>query len=199
MPKTLHSIDVSVALVDVIPCKKYPCAGVGMQRFSCQYPVLDANGSCAHVGHCRVAFRSLLPLEGPLQAMLEQEKSRSDPATVALGSLVSNTYSSPAAAELASCSLATKVSGDPARWPADHANHIIVSIQNIQLRGAWADSAWNSFQVFWNLLDNVVDTKAEATRCVPAAGVALSVGDTTLYSLAGSSEAKHNARVCLDP
>jgi hypothetical protein len=170
-----------------------------MQRYSCQYPVCATNGSNQHLGHCRVAFRSSASFAAAAATFQKWPQGReTSPLRVASPSPGPCADVDAAYARADVNALAMKVSGDPAKWPADRTQHILVSIQSVQLHGAWADShrtAWGSLTIFWNLLDSLVDAQMESTRRVPHTGLVLSFGDTALYNLAGTNLAQQDARV----
>jgi hypothetical protein len=161
--------------------------------------VYDANGSNQHIGHCRVAFRSLasfaeaasrLPSE-VREAVTQDSQTAPGAAATQQGSPAEAGGDAQAAGELA-----VKVPGDPARWPADRTQHIIISILSIQLHGPWAEAkGMESFTVFWNLLDSLADSTVESTRSVPRTGAILPVGDTTQYNLAGHDHEGRRAQV----
>lgn len=178
----------------------HACVGVGTKRYSCQYPVYATNGSNQHLGHCRVAFRSSASFAAAAATFQKWPQGReTSPPRVASPSPGPCAAVDAARTHADVNALALKVSGNPTKWPTDRTQHVLVSIQSVQLHGPWADSqrtTWDSFTVFWNLLDSLVDAQMESTRRVLHAGLVLSFGDTTQYNLAGTYRAQQDARVC---
>jgi hypothetical protein len=184
-----------------------PVAGTGKQRFACQHPVGAADGSHRHIGHCRIAFRTLDTFAAAAAPLLQDthdtltHAARGDEADVAIGAVDNGlggdeTHAQGRADSTAGAVIADKVSGDPGKWPTDRTQHVIISILSIQLRGPWAEAPQlETFTVFWNFLDSFVDSHMEATRRVPRVGAVLSVGDTTQYNVGGRSEDARAAQV----
>ena len=94
--------------------------------------------------------------------------------------------------------VARRAASDAHSWPADLALNIIICVHSLELLGRWARAparTWESFVVFWSLLDSLVPAQLESTPERPCRGAHLALGDTTVYALAGGSTEHKRARV----
>ena len=191
-------------------------AGVGQQRFSMTRPVHDSQGSNQHLGNCRMAFRTSAPFAdawqqhhhslGPaansrlLHAFEEEEEDYDAKPVGVHRSILTQPSAHPTAANSSTDGprdeLVRKIPGDPDKWPLDQTRHMVIQILSLRLHAAWVDAGFEQVQVFWNMLDQLAEADTESTQRTPVQGPLVSMGDTTLYSLNGHTQAHIDAQVC---
>jgi hypothetical protein len=76
---------------------------------------------------------------------------------------------------------------------------MVISVRSLALLPALstASESWQTFQVYWNLLDSLVNAHLEATRKLPSSGAVLTCGDTTRYNLSGTTGEQRQAEELL--
>lgn len=181
-------------------------AAVNPRALSLELPIHGASDSSQPIGHCRVSFRCSASLQPAARAYLAgaaRAPHRTSPAPHG-----ARQPHSPR--EWSECSMtdldrsaeahgvAQRASDDTTTWPADRTLNAIVCVHSLELLGPWASAparTWESFVVFWSLLDSLVAAQLESTAERPCRGAHLALGDTTVYDLGGGSAEHQRARV----
>lgn len=93
--------------------------------------------------------------------------------------------------------LAVKAPANPATWPEDTDNSLVICIEAVQLFPQLLnDATVASCSVFWTLLDAMLDADLESSDFQPKSGALLSFQQATVYHLRGVTADQRQAQVC---
>lgn len=95
----------------------------------------------------------------------------------------------------ASCPLVQTAPMDPGAWPNNSREHIVLVLHSLLLQPCLLRQEHSSIQVFWNLLDSVVNAHSEATKEVGANKATIELGQAVIYNLSVGDPDKRCARV----
>lgn len=155
----------------------------GQAHFCRNVPIQSAENSSTVIGHVEVTARSCGYKHWEQRAAA---LTSGDQDSAVHGSRKST----------AGCPLVQTAPMDPGAWPSNSQDHVVLVLHTILLQPCMLHQKHSSLQVFWNLLDSVVNAHSEATQEVEAIKGSIELGHAVIYNVSANDPDKQCARVC---